>query len=248
MLAKKEGFSRGWFTYSELDTMVENLHFQNVIQVVASLFAILLATYTAGLLTILGSMFIVSHIPGNCLQNKWNQIDNNKTSSLAVFNDINENIIDDSAIHANSNEQTYKKTLHAIDVLQTSIILASIKSHKDGISNNKTKLSLVDDDANDNVEYITWNWWNSPTMEWLTKTSKLMEQLDFLPRYNFNSYNYEIYNMNNKRIELQDQVHKASSVRIQDQMEMSWHKEWTDTIKRNFLDYNLFHYFQDIIS
>lgn len=235
MLAKKEGLTRGWFTYTELSTLAETVCCQALFRLVASLFAILLATYTAGLLTIIGSMFIVSHIPGNCLQSKTNLLD---TKAMVTLDDANCYDCDDLI---NNNEMHRK--LDAVDVLQTSIILASIKRED---LNNKT---IEDDNVSVNVEYITWNWWESPTMNWLSSTSKLMEQFLLIPTtYNFNENYKEIYNMNNKMLDLEDQIHKGSKIRIQDQMEMSWHKEWTDTIKNNLIDYNLFNYFQDVTS
>lgn len=243
LLATKEGHERGWFTYTELDTLIQNVDFQKLFQIVASFFTILLATYTAGLLTIIGSMFIVSHIPGNCLQNRF---ENNKTNLAVVINDtrINENITNAINLEideiSNTKTETYKNSLDAINVLRTSIILASIKHDNSNIS--------LKHDENENVQEISWEWWDCPTMQWLSETSKLMDNFNFLPKYNYNANYYQVYNLNDKKIDLQDQIHHATKIRIQDQMEISWHKEWTDTIKSNLFNYNPFYYFQDVAS
>lgn len=249
ILARKEGFSRGWFTYTELNTLIENIDFQKVFQIVSTLFTVLLATYTAGLITIVSSMFIVSHVPGNCLQSRFNRFENNKTH-LAVLDDVAKTEetedVDLKLDVVTLSNNACRKSMDAVDVLQTSIILASIQPHYeigDSLSNNSL---LSEDNADDNAEYVTWNWWNSPAMEWLSKTSKFIETFELAPNYNMNNNFFDVNNMNDKQFALQDQIHKATKIRIQDQMEMSWHKEWTDSIKRNLLDYNPL--FQDVTS
>lgn len=148
-----------------------------------------------------------------------------------------------------------KKSIDAADVLKAGIILASIKNSPDlnyetnrsCFNTNTTCFDLKQDEPN--INYITWDWWTNTAMDWLAKTSKIIEKFDWTPQYNnFNSDKYtDMCIANRKKLELEDQVHKATKIRIQDQLERSWHMEWTDTVKGCILGYKptLGHYLQD---
>jgi len=254
-IAKRQGTGRGWFTYTELQNLLTTIDITNFIQGIAAVISVLLATYTLGVLTLVGSIFIVSNIPGSCLQNRDVYMENKTYLSLknkepAILNTAN-NTSDISPILDNAgidDDETFMyknnlKHLDAADVLKTGILLASLKAMPNSKRNfNK---SHFETEIKSNVTENSWAWWSSPTMDWLTKTSKMIENFDFIP--NFKHFIYDKYIdmsiVNYKIINLQDHIHKATKVRIQDQMERSWHIEWTDTLKNVLLEYKLFSLF-----
>lgn len=241
ILAKREGVDRGWFTYTELNSILSIVDAYHLSQYIASLIIVLLATYTAGILTVISSMYIVSQIPGNCLQPAVNKIDGNDTSAHVTHNLCEHE--SETIAHFNLENLTQskcdlreeipctRKQIDAADVLTTSLILASIKPVASKTSENKSYIEY--DELDDNKELISWDWWASPAMNWLASTSELTKNFNLLP--NFNDYIYSSYLdstvLASKIIKQEDHVHKATRTRIQDQLERSWHKEWTDTIK-----------------
>lgn len=249
-VARKEGTNRGWFTYTELQSLLMTIDISNLINCITTLMSVLIATYTIGVLTLLGSMFIVSNIPGNCLQSRNLSIENktylaveDEKTSLDSANDTSD-VLSSLSLIINDTDASYmyKKHLDAADVLKTSILLASITTAPKRTVD--TSQFAADLNNSDTADYAPWAWWSSPTMEWLTRTSKMVERFDFLP--DFKHFIYDQYIdmsiANYKMINLEDQIHKATKVRIQEQMERSWHMEWTDTLKSMFSPHKLLTY------
>lgn len=237
-LAKKEGCNRGWFTYTELQNLLVTVDIRNLIQVVAVVTSVLLTAYFLAVLTVLGSVLIVSNLPGNCLQSRQEYLRNHNYMPFIRGQSQNNNL------KASEDYKTIKninKSMDAADVLKASIILASIKTT---IHSKKINKLLDNIEVNSTVTNDSWAWWTNPTMEWLTKTSQMLMNYDYIPEFKFVVYNqYNAMSMGNfKLYELEDHIHKATKVRIQDQMERSWHKEWTDTLRNIFLEYKLLSY------
>ncbi|KAI4460921.1 hypothetical protein MML48_5g00016751 [Holotrichia oblita] len=247
IIAKKEGINRGWFTYTELNTVLTAVDAYHLYQYIMYLATVLLAAYTAGILTIIGSVLIVSQLPGNCLQSPISittdvndtlliQADNQCQSDIFI-NDIDRDIENITSLNCHNFQESpfVKKQIDAADVLTTSLILASIQPNI--LDTNKSYFDADFDDGNS--EKISWDWWTSPTMNWLTSTSELTQNFNLMP--NFKDYIYISYSdstiVATKLIEQEDHFHKATRTRIQDQLERSWHKEWTDTIRDSLLDY-----------
>jgi len=212
MIALKQGKTRGYFTYTELNNLLNLIETYQLVDILTKFVAILTVGYIAAMLTIVGSITIVSYIPGNCIRplEQTNSINPTET----VQYNTSESEIDIS-----------NQTFNALDVLKTGIILASIKSY--------------DFNESENVERVSWDWWSSSTMQWLTKTSKLMETFQenlLLSRF---TYNYpDIALKHDKLINLdRNNLQKSAKTRIQDQMEQSWHEEWIDTIETLFVKY-----------
>ncbi|XP_044271588.1 protein CNPPD1 [Tribolium madens] len=191
-LARKQGGKRGFYTYTELETLLTSVELRNLIKNILTVSVILIGAYTAALLTLLGSVLIVSHIPGACLHPK---IEPARPGLL--YNETNR-----------------------VSPLHVGIFLASIESF----------LTPFCEPQN-----VSWDWWNAPTMTWLYETSKFVEVE--APKMGFVRY-YKDYFLN-----LDDP--KEAKVRIQDQMERSWHEEWTDTINEGFYNRYL-HYLQNL--
>lgn len=200
-------------------------------------------------------MFIVSNIPGSCLQSRNTYIENKtylaiRNKEPAIFDNSNStgDILSEYDLESDINvdDSMYKnnlKHIDAADVLKTGILLASIKTVPNSRRSHNKSQFVVDVDSN--VTENSWAWWSSPTMDWLTRTSKIIQSFDFIPEFKHFIYDHyvDMSIANYKIINLEDHIHKATKVRIQDQMERSWHMEWTDTLKSVFLEYKLFTFF-----
>nr|XP_008198416.2 PREDICTED: LOW QUALITY PROTEIN: protein CNPPD1 [Tribolium castaneum] len=201
-LARNQGGKRGFYTYTELERLLTSVELRNLIQNILTISVILITAYTAALLTLLGSVLIVSHIPGACLRPQ---------------------------IEAPPSEPLYNET-NRVSPLHVGIFLASIESFLTPFCNKSE------------TQNVSWDWWSAPTMTWLYETSKFVEveapTLGFLDLRRF----YKDYFL---KLDLEDQVHKETKVRIQDQLERSWHEEWTDTIGDGFYNRYL-HYLQNL--
>lgn len=85
-LAKKNGSSRGYFTYTELLNASNDTQIYSLIYCVASITAILAATYVIGLVTLAGSFYLSSCVPGSALYQN-NEINLRLHSNDSDFND-----------------------------------------------------------------------------------------------------------------------------------------------------------------
>lgn len=251
-LAKREGSNRGFYTYTELENLFTAIDTRNLINSLATVIAVFTAAYTMGVLTMVSAVFVASNVSNALLiKTQGNMVTddiviNNNNMEMGIFNQAEQNsseMLDVSnQILADLSLQQNKHNMSAIDVLQTSIILASIKS-----TNPKLKETLLDpndtiSENTTNTEAVTWDWWSNPVMEWLTETSKSIETWTFI--LNTKPYIQDRYKEMSlatyKWFGLQDQVHRATKIRIQDQLERTWHMEWTDSVCNMLvgLDYN----------
>lgn len=251
-LAKREGSNRGFYTYTELENLFTAIDTRNLINSLATVIAVFTAAYTMGVLTMVSAVFVASNVSNALMiKTQGNMVTddivvNNNNMEMGIFNQADQNsseMLDVSnQILADLSLQQNKHNMSAIDVLQTSIILASIKS-----TNPKVKETLLDpndtiSENTTNTESVTWDWWSNPVMEWLTETSKSIETWTFI--LNTKPYIQDRYKEMSlamyKWFGLQDQVHRATKMRIQDQLERTWHMEWTDSVCNMLvgLDYN----------
>ncbi|CAH1397651.1 unnamed protein product [Nezara viridula] len=61
-VALSEGKKRGWFSYTELEKLLDQLNAFLLAQAVLTISAVCLASYTAGMLTVIGSTMVVTHL------------------------------------------------------------------------------------------------------------------------------------------------------------------------------------------
>ncbi|XP_063225356.1 protein CNPPD1 [Bacillus rossius redtenbacheri] len=66
-VANREGWRRGWFTYADLDKLLDELDLLSVAHTLFKVSTVFFTSYTAGVLTLLGSVLIASHVPGTSL-------------------------------------------------------------------------------------------------------------------------------------------------------------------------------------
>lgn len=235
-LAQRVGSTRGWFTYTELQNLLEFIDVYSLVYCISSFSLILFTTYIAGILSLVGSMYVVSNISGLYLANENvpvikktypSVVDSALSIEEPSFNDSE--ILDSlDQLKTDNNEKLVMKSIDAVDVLKTSIFLASIKVPE------SRKSICNETDFDGDTEYVTWDWWNNPVMQWLSESSRLLGDISCLIKFRFSFHNryFDMVVANAKKLDLEDHINKATAVRIQEQMERSWHKEWTDTLQK----------------
>ncbi|GFG37092.1 hypothetical protein Cfor_05761 [Coptotermes formosanus] len=117
-IALKEGKRRGWFSYTDLENLLDTVDLAALAHAVLTVSAVCLTSYTASVLTIIGSAFIVSQIPGTPISTRVSS----STSNLPSSPLLQETPIINPADHLQS------PALSSVDVLTTSFILASLSS------------------------------------------------------------------------------------------------------------------------
>lgn len=145
VIARKQGILRGFFTYTELESLLTDLNLQNLVYVVSAVSAILAASYVVAVFTILGSVFFITNIPGTILEIQQ------KSTSPIVQHDIQEKIQLDPAM--------FLKT-------QTGMLLTSAESGLNSFCN----VTVDNEILNSYKENTSWDWWNIPAMQWLTES------------------------------------------------------------------------------
>lgn len=192
----------------------------------------------------LASMHIVSNISGSHLTSK--SISMTNEANLCVIHPIlsdernsNNNSFDQLA--TDNSDRVFIKMIDAVDVLKTGIFLASIT-----VPENRKTICNDTHHLDGNVERVNWDWWNSALMQWLSETSEMFKDLGRLVvKFEFKLHNryFEMWEASIKNLHLQDHMDKATAVRIQEQMERSWHKEWTDTLWKGLDCFKLVAYY-----
>lgn len=98
-VAFKEAQKRGWFSYTELTCLMNSKQLIAVAQAVVNVSSICLATYTAGVVTLLGSALVASCLPGTVLNRTINSTNIMKTDISS--SPIEENILLKDILTAN---------------------------------------------------------------------------------------------------------------------------------------------------
>ncbi|XP_033205332.1 protein CNPPD1 [Bombus vancouverensis nearcticus] len=151
-VAYREAQKRGWFSYTELTCLMNSMQLIAVAQAVVNMSTICLATYTAGVITLLGSALVASYLPGTVLSPR--QI-NNSTDMKTDCNPV-------------------------MDITSLPIEIESISS-EDILIDDFIYTSLSCNQSQENCEYIrineatdaNWKWWLNSMMIWLPEYSGL---------------------------------------------------------------------------
>lgn len=117
-IALKEGKRRGWFSYTDLENLLDTVDLAALAQAVLTVSAVCLTSYTASVLTIIGSAFIVSQIPGTPIS----------TSILSSTSNLPSLPLPQEMPIINPVDHPQSRALPSVDVLTTSFILASLSS------------------------------------------------------------------------------------------------------------------------
>lgn len=151
-VAYREAQKRGWFSYTELTCLMNSMQLIAVAQAVVNMSTICLATYTAGVITLLGSALVASYLPGTVLSPR--QV-NNSTDMKTDFDPV-------------------------MDITSLPIEIESISS-EDILTDDFIYTSLSCNQSQENCEYIrineatdaNWKWWLNSMMIWLPEYSGL---------------------------------------------------------------------------
>nr|XP_034188653.1 protein CNPPD1 [Osmia lignaria] len=154
-IAYKEAQKRGWFSYTELSCLMNSMQLITVAHAMINISSICLATYTAGIVTLLGSALVASYFPGTMLSPK--QITN---STDIIKTDLNP-VIDVTEI--------------AIETLPENVFTADFMSNT--LNCNQTKRNSENIES-DEIENIGWKWWLNPAMIWLQDTQDWNQNTD----------------------------------------------------------------------
>lgn len=150
-VAYKEARKRGWFSYAELSCLMNSMQLLEVAQAVVNISSICLATYTAGVVTLLGSALVASYFPGTVLGPRQTT-----NSTDIIKTDLN--LVD-----------LMDATASSIQVLPEDILMTD---HLISLSLNCNKSeqncpSIGTNDVND----ANWEWWLNSMMTWLPEYS-----------------------------------------------------------------------------
>ncbi|KAK9297860.1 hypothetical protein QLX08_008613 [Tetragonisca angustula] len=146
-VAYKEAQKRGWFSYTELTCLMNSMQLIAVAQAVVNVSSICLATYTAGVVTLLGSALVASCLPGTVLSPTINSTNIMKTDLDSVTD-----IISSSSIEEN--------------ILSKDILTANFTS----LNCNQSQQNCEYIKTNDATD-INWKWWLNSMMIQLSEYS-----------------------------------------------------------------------------
>ncbi|CAD1468347.1 unnamed protein product, partial [Heterotrigona itama] len=146
-VAYKEAQKRGWFSYTELTCLMNSMQLIAVAQAVVNISSICLATYTAGVVTLLGSALVASCLPGTVLSptiNSTNIMKIDLNSVTDIISSIEENIL-------------------SKDILTPNFMSTSLNC-------NQSQQNCEYIETND-VTNINWKWWLNSMMIQLSEFS-----------------------------------------------------------------------------
>lgn len=182
--------------------------------------------FFTGILTLVGSVFLTSRVPGTSLYYSQ-QMEQSPLPLEPLGTNLPQDIsipqvLTDEAL--NDTKYLPKISTSTVTVINTSILLVSLFSCNENLGCEETA----------RAENVGWDWWNNSLMNWLTEISEVEEYEPFtLPDNYFKNFaSDKLLDMsiaNKKKLELEDKIHKATKVRLQEQIERSWHEEWTDS-------------------
>ncbi|KAG5343298.1 CNPD1 protein, partial [Acromyrmex heyeri] len=146
-VAYREIHKRRWCTYTELSCLMNSIQLIRIAQTLISVSSICLATYAAGLATLLGSTLVANFIVQSCLP----------------------------GISLNSRQPTNLSINLATNVSSTDLTDTLINTRSQEINNDGLPISdseniaiysaIVETDKDD--EEASWKWWLNSTMTWL---------------------------------------------------------------------------------
>jgi len=152
-VAYREVHKRRWCTYTELSCLMNSVQLIRIAQTVISVSSICLATYAAGLATLLGSTVVAHFIVQSCL----------------------------SGASLNSRQPTNLSMNLATNLTSTDVTNSLINTQSQEINDNDLPISdsenIVDYSAiaktDDDDEEANWKWWLNSTMTWLPEYCNL---------------------------------------------------------------------------
>ncbi|XP_076755319.1 protein CNPPD1 [Xylocopa sonorina] len=159
-IAYKEAQKRGWFSYTELSCLMNSMQLLAVAHAVVNISSICLATYTAGIVTLLGSALVASYFPGTILSPRQT------TNSTEIMKTDLNPIMD--------------VTSSPIEALTENILTTDFMSSS--LSCNQSQQNCENIGTNE-ITDTNWRWWLNSMMIWLpehsgTESTKILYTTD----------------------------------------------------------------------
>lgn len=153
-VAYREVQKRGWCSYTELNCLLNSVQLIAIAQTLINVSSICLATYAAGLITLVGSTLIGHFIVQSCLPGT--SLSSEQSANLQT-NFMSTDLIDVS-INTRSQE---------------------IKNDNLSISSSLIQDENVDYSIKTNEDIIGWQWWLNSIMTWLPEYCILENDVEF---------------------------------------------------------------------
>jgi len=211
-VAYREAHKRKWCTYTELSYLMNSVQLIRIAQTLISVSSICLATYAAGLATLLGSTLVAHFIVQNCLPGA--------SLSSRQPTDLSMNLA---------------TNLTSADLTDSLINMRSQETNDDGLpisdSENIVDYSAIAEIDNDDENIASWKWWLNSTMTWLPEYCNLesnTEAANFTHRLCVTNVTFSINStqtMNTRKIE---GIRKMEDYTPKDRRNVNW-KEILDT-------------------
>ncbi|XP_066586896.1 protein CNPPD1 [Prorops nasuta] len=167
-VAYKEARRRGWFSYTELNCLMNTAQLIALIQTVINASSICLVTYVAGVATLVISAIIGSHIPGSALSVKTYANKDSKTEIIPMHNMQN-----------------------MVNVIDQDIINENLTNFEEACLKCKGSIMEYAAIEKNNTDNVSWKWWLNSMMTWLPQYSDLDDSnlpLDIINSKNLDKY------------------------------------------------------------
>ncbi|KAL7293114.1 hypothetical protein TKK_0013267 [Trichogramma kaykai] len=144
-VAFKEAHKRGWFSYTELNTLLNLADVLTMLQTLVNVCSFCIATYTAGLFTLLGAVTVAAQLPDTLLNMKQSQ-------SLALAPSTNTNHI---LHHKNLRIQSLEDFEEDVESLLLDSVLERSKMCNESYA-NLNNFKINDKHNNNNNQGLQW--------------------------------------------------------------------------------------------
>ncbi|XP_017756051.1 PREDICTED: protein CNPPD1, partial [Eufriesea mexicana] len=148
-IAYKEAQKRGWFSYTELSCLMNSMQLIAIAHAVVNISTVCLATYAAGIVTLLGSALVASYLPGTVLSPR--QTTNTTDLIKTDFNPV---------MDVTSPIETLPENILTADFIPTPLSCNQSQQNCEHIKINQTA-------------DVNWRWWLNSMMIWLPQYSSL---------------------------------------------------------------------------
>ncbi|KYM95775.1 PREDICTED: protein CNPPD1 [Cyphomyrmex costatus] len=215
-VAFREVHKRRWCTYTELNCLMNSVQLIRIAQTLISVSSICLATYAAGLATLLGSTLIANFIVQSCLPGI--SLSSRQPTNLSV-------------------------NLSSTDLTDTLINTQSQEINDDGLpisdSENIVVYSAIveTDDGDDDVQ-ASWKWWQNSTMTWLPEycLESNVEVINYTDKLCIINIDFPFNSTQAINIRKMEKIEKTEDFAPEDHRNVNW-KEILDTTL-NWLEQN----------
>lgn len=150
-IAYKETGRRGWSTYTELNTLLDSVHLLALVHTMISVSCVCIATYAAGIITLMGSAVVAIHLPGTLLDSKQQAESAGSSFQYVPYN--------------------HESTQTDIEEEIESILLDSISEEAEICNESYVENNILKQNVNHTSTGDRWNWFVDSVTFWLPNCS-----------------------------------------------------------------------------